>query len=242
MFKNSNFDEHQYETYDGLRKMIVNEIPDEKYKNILEIGCGCGHMTNELACKFSDASVLGIDIVEDYINTAKQIYRKYTNLKFECTSYNDLKQNYDVVVFFNSFTELLKKECYNKIIKGLTKLCSDDALIVLAEEFQDDYVKELRLTKDINQLIGYKYLRLKTLLKNLNRYEIVKNKVYDIKGQNLNIEGIAHYISYECMLNDCDNTFKLTPKKIWNKVKKRIFLQGYMKINSKIRLCIFRRV
>lgn len=241
MFKNSNFDEHQYEQYDGIRDIIVNEIPVGKYNNILEIGCGCGHMTKELACKFPEAKVLGVDIVNDYINTAKKTYSNYRNLDFRCVNYQNLETKFDIIVLFNAFTELLKKETITKILNHFNEICQQNALIVLAEEFADDYIKEFALTKSINELIGYKYLNKKSTLKSFKNYELIKNELYNLEGQKLNIEGVAHYISYECMLNNEDNTFKLKPIEIWNKKKNKILKQGYIKINSKIRMCILRR-
>ena len=241
MFNNSNFDEHQYERYDDIREKIVNEIPQKHYNNILEIGCGCGHMAEILAKKIPNAKVVGIDIVEDYINTAKNLFNDSLNLEFLCQDYKDLNSKFDMIVMFNAFTELLKVDNINEIIKYFDKIANENALIVIADEFDDDYKKDFALTRSINELIGYKYLKLKKLSRTCKRYDLIKNKLYELEGQVLNIEGIAHYISYECMLNYADNTFKLKPIEIWNKKKKEILKQGHMKINSKIRLCIFRR-
>lgn len=73
---------------------------------------------------------------------------------------------------------------------------------------KNDYTNELNLTYQINKLIRYKYQNIKSVRKSFKKYQLITNKIFELNGQRLNKEGIAHYISYECMLNKLDATFK----------------------------------
>lgn len=49
---------------------IIPEMPKDP-KNILEIGCGVGRLTNEIKKRFPDAVVAGIDINPDFLSEAE---------------------------------------------------------------------------------------------------------------------------------------------------------------------------
>ncbi len=66
---------------------IVSNINVRKGTQILEIGCGTGHITYMLAKK-SGAEVLGIDICKPFIEQARKSY-KLPNLKFELMDFNN---------------------------------------------------------------------------------------------------------------------------------------------------------
>ena len=153
MFKNSNFDEHQYEIYDFLRDMIIDEIPKVHPVRILEIGCGCGHMSKSLAQKFVNSKIVSVEIVAEYVKLARKYYSNYSNIQFGCKNYKDLSSKFDLIVLFLSFSELLKKDKLNTVVEKLYSLCNENASIVIVDEFRNDYTNELKLTYQINKLI-----------------------------------------------------------------------------------------
>lgn len=242
MFDNSNFDEHQYETYDNVRHEICSLIEQEKYKDILDVGCGCGYMSKELALTFPNANIFSIDVVNEYVKIAQKNFGNFKNIHFAQKDFENVDGEFDLIVVFNALTELLKTKSINDIDSKLNKLCSINGTIMLIEEFSNDFKKGLCLTKKINQLIGYKYISINFLKNKIKHFRLVYSRIYNLKGQKLNAEGTAHYISYECMLNHNDGTYGLSPLEIWKRYKKDILKNNGIVINSKIRLCIFRRL
>ncbi len=87
--------------YLGYNKSIINEL--KKIKNpidsILDVGCGGGLLTFEMAKKFPEIKVYGIDISKDAIDFAEN--KKLKNLNFELcshTNFNESEKKYDVIV------------------------------------------------------------------------------------------------------------------------------------------------
>ncbi|CEF65282.1 Methyltransferase domain-containing protein [Strongyloides ratti] len=82
---------------------ILNILVDGgiiKDKNVIDIGCGNGHYSNDML-KWEAKSVHGIDQSIEMINKAKNTYTK-KGLTFECISTLDMKYEeiYDVAVAF----------------------------------------------------------------------------------------------------------------------------------------------
>lgn len=85
-----------------LEPFIYGNISDYLKKsgkniNILDVGCGCGYLTANIAKKFAEAKVEGIDISESAIVCAKS----YFYLKFTQQDVVDFDENkkFDVVVY-----------------------------------------------------------------------------------------------------------------------------------------------
>jgi len=64
-------------------KKLAHFLPKEEPKNILEIGCGTGFLTQEIQKKYPNANILGIDISKDMIDACRQKFIGYQNLYFE---------------------------------------------------------------------------------------------------------------------------------------------------------------
>ncbi|UZQ84827.1 methyltransferase domain-containing protein [Thermoclostridium stercorarium] len=77
---------------------LVNRISAVNPEKILDIGCGPGNSTEVLYNKFPKAYILGVDISEEMIRTARM---KYPNLDFRiCDAGKDLSQldnDFDIV-------------------------------------------------------------------------------------------------------------------------------------------------
>ncbi|XP_054164652.1 juvenile hormone acid O-methyltransferase-like [Oppia nitens] len=65
---------------DGKRliQRIVDDFPDKHFNTIVDLGCGTGNITNELATKLSHQSIIGVDISEPMIKFAAENYRRPT--------------------------------------------------------------------------------------------------------------------------------------------------------------------
>ena len=79
-------------TYDGVvsygtlgkdrywKKKILEQISDGS--SFLDLACGTGILTREIAAKFPSAKIVGIDITKSYLNVAKQNSNSFDNISF----------------------------------------------------------------------------------------------------------------------------------------------------------------
>lgn len=84
------------------RELIV-KLHLQGHESILDIGCGDGKVTAELAACVPDGSILGIDSSPDMIDLAKQAHSEVTNLKFQVGNASELSfENQFDIVFSNA--------------------------------------------------------------------------------------------------------------------------------------------
>lgn len=83
-----------------LRYHILLEEFDLENKSILDIGCGFGDANKLISQRAKNYKYLGIDIVEDLINEAKNQYKKYENINFALEDFlkSEIVEEYDIVV------------------------------------------------------------------------------------------------------------------------------------------------
>jgi len=79
-------------TYDGVvsygtlgkdkywKRKILEQISDGS--SFLELACGTGILTREIAEKFPSAKIVGIDITQSYLDVAKQNSNSFENISF----------------------------------------------------------------------------------------------------------------------------------------------------------------
>ena len=79
-------------TYDGVvsygtlgkdkywKRKILEQISDGD--SFLDLACGTGILTREIAEKFPSAKIVGIDITKSYLNVAKQNSNSFDNISF----------------------------------------------------------------------------------------------------------------------------------------------------------------
>jgi len=102
------------------RKLIA-ELQFEGREKILDLGCGDGLLTAELAKLVTEGIVLGIDASQNMIETAKK-YNAGTNVRFEQLDINeiDFETEFDLV-FSNATLHWVKdhKKLLNNVFKAL---------------------------------------------------------------------------------------------------------------------------
>ena len=88
-------------------KNLLNQIELINYNHLLDVGCGDGGITAEIA--LNNKNVVGIDISEKMISFAKN---KYSNIDFFVKDAEeiDFNKEFDAVVSFNTLHRLKNPE------------------------------------------------------------------------------------------------------------------------------------
>jgi ubiquinone/menaquinone biosynthesis C-methylase UbiE len=121
--------------------LVISKIQIEKGMNILDIGCGTGWGTTDIASKLKGTGkVIGLDISEKMIEQAKQkiLEFKYNNVEFKVGSGSSLNyENYfDCVLSTNAFHHFDKKEeIFSKVWKSL----KHNGIFII-QDICDDYL------------------------------------------------------------------------------------------------------
>ena len=134
--------------YPDTRNIAFNEKINFIKKNIkkncqiLEVGCGSGFLSIEMAK--SGHTMTGIDISKKSIDIATQVAKQrlskiqLTKTNFIKSSYDKickLKKRYDVVIFFKTLHHL---ENTNRVIKNTNTLLNKNGKIIVVEPLRDD--------------------------------------------------------------------------------------------------------
>lgn len=103
----------QREAASDLLKFVA--VKDQQH--LLDVGCGEGKITADLAAQIPNGSVLGIDVSPSMISFAKEKFGHVTNLNFEIKDAEDLsfKGEFDTIL---SFTALQWVENHDAFFAG----------------------------------------------------------------------------------------------------------------------------
>jgi trans-aconitate methyltransferase len=119
IYTNPNWQGAAYHKNSEPQKMwfesFAGELPLKGHEDVLDIGCGDGKLTLEIAGKLKTGSILGIDISNSMIEFAKTSY-KQKNLSFavgDARKFN-LNKKFDLIL---SFTALHWVKEYEQIIQ-----------------------------------------------------------------------------------------------------------------------------
>ena len=120
----------------GLRirgRNIFNLIPkDRKYHHILDAGSGPGVFSFELARRFPDSKILGVDLLRESIAACQYIAEKtnITNVKFRQTSLEHLtdKNTFDLIVCVDIMEHI---EDDLRAMQGLHEVAAPGGVLVL---------------------------------------------------------------------------------------------------------------
>jgi len=105
------WDAADYERISGLQLAMAEEVLalldlNGARRRILDIGCGNGKITAEIAARVPHATVLGVDPSHEMIEFASCHYDRaiFPNLRFEIADARSLpyREEFDLIVSFNA--------------------------------------------------------------------------------------------------------------------------------------------
>ena len=129
----------------NIRKKILELFKKLKTPNNLDVGCGIGDFTIELAKNYPNLSLVGIDFSKEAIKLAKNNSRYLKNIKFDVQNILSLKfkdKSFDTVFCINTLHHI-KKEDLRIALKELTKISKNNIILEIKNNnnFYYKYIK-----------------------------------------------------------------------------------------------------
>lgn len=105
----------------------------KKNHRVLEVGCGIGIVSHLIAKKVPSGHVLAVDISERSIDTAKKLWKLYSNLSFEVSDMQDfLKPNTQFDFFvFPDVLEHIPVDQHPHLFKTIDKHSHDGSVVCI---------------------------------------------------------------------------------------------------------------
>ena len=111
--------------------LTKNKVKDAK--KILEIGCGIGRVSREIARIYKKSDIISIDFDKKQIIKARKNNKKYKNISFHHGNALSLKEKegtFDLVIEFDAFHHIFD---YEKAIKETNRVLKKGGLFILKD-------------------------------------------------------------------------------------------------------------
>lgn len=129
---------------------LVSRLDLRGDERVLDIGCGDGKITAQLASRLPRGEVLGIDLSKDMIDFARKKYppESFTNLEFQWGDANqlDFSEEFDLVV---SFACLHWLKDHLPVLKGIERSLGPSGRVLLQFGGKGNAEDILDLTEDL---------------------------------------------------------------------------------------------
>lgn len=200
--KKTDLDAHYYRDHSKAQYNRVQElIPKgcfQKNADILDVGCGDGKITAEIASLVPNGKILGIDASKNMIRLAKETFQ-LPNLEFQCVKAEDIHilKFFDYILCFNCLLWIRQPKKALKRLANLLK--SQGKLIILTYLKDSSYIGFLE--KTLENFSEYKNLSAThTMLSEEEHRSILEEnnlKIETFEIRNL----VSHYVNKEDLKN-----------------------------------------
>jgi len=129
---------------------LIEKLQLKKTEDVLDLGCGNGKITAEIAELVDEGSVVGVDNSKSMINLAMEKYpqNKYSNLSFKLMDARSLafEEHFDIV-FSNAALHWIKN--HKPVIEGIFKSLKHSGRILLQMGGQGNAAGILSLIEEV---------------------------------------------------------------------------------------------
>ncbi|MCB9092753.1 MAG: methyltransferase domain-containing protein [Halobacteriovoraceae bacterium] len=172
------YQKHSQQQYDRARVLFKPE-DFSKTAHVLDVGCGDGKITAEIAALVPEGRVLGIDSSPNMVRLAKESFH-LSNLDFQCVKGEEIstQESFDNIFCFNCLLWIRKpKEALDRLSRLLKPGATLTVLTYLKESSYVDF-----LEKTLEQFPEYKKLSAaRTMLTLEDHLTILETNGLDIQ-------------------------------------------------------------
>ena len=161
-----------------LTKIIKKYFFKKNPRDIADVGCGTGFVTNELKRNFPSCRVIGYDLAQDAIEYAK---RHFLNPEFHCLGLEPITNlgiKFDLIHSreFYPFTRTKKLQFYTDYLNLFSRHLKEEGIIILNLR-QTEYclVNALKELKPLLPAMGFTSGYHKIVSPNFTIYSIIRN-------------------------------------------------------------------
>lgn len=187
----------------GLAKNILDNFPISSKLHILDVGCGDGRITAEIANRAQEGKVIGIDVSPSMVDFATRNFPppEHPNLRFQLAMAEDVKftEKFDLIVSFSCFHWLKNPQKAFRRLSAALKPGGEMLILTYPKEshyysYLETALKQhpeyaaLSAHKTMLPIKGYKKLLLK------NQFEIIDFKQHELSAEYSTPEEIQKYI------------------------------------------------
>ena len=187
----------------NLAKQILNAYRINPKGNILDVGCGDGRITSELASRADKGKVLGIDASPAMIGFAAETFTKteFPNLDFVCGMAEKvaIPKKLDLIVSFSCFHWLKDPKSVLRRLRSSLKIGGEILILTYPKESPYYRYLELALKKYPKYCLlsaNHTMLSAKDYKKllNANNFEILNFQQYNFIASYNNVGELKNYI------------------------------------------------
>lgn len=148
-----------------MGKKLLENIAADKFKHILEIGCGSGIFTEEIVKRYSPHSIALNDISEEMLNTCRKRFSDYTNISYHPGDIEkiSLKGSYDLIASNACFQWLSDLKV---ALNGFIEALNSDGILAFTS-FGNENVREISSLTN-NGLRYLSYSEINEIIKSLD--------------------------------------------------------------------------
>lgn len=152
------WDSTKYSTISGLQAevghMLMKALDLQPYERILDLGCGTGNLTVELASQCNQGFVLGIDASASMIGQARTRSTGLVNVEFcvQDAKRIQFQQEFDVVFSNSALHWLLESD---KVLTAIHKALRPGGRIGLQFPLLNDRHPLIAFTRQVIQTLGF---------------------------------------------------------------------------------------
>jgi len=167
------YNQYVYKAYlRTFQKMLRRIDFDLKGKHVIDIGSGTGFYVNYFK-RSGVASLIGTDITELSVIKLTKKFREFNFFQHDIAEQFPVwvkKRSFDLISIFDVLYYLVDDKSFERAIKNIASLCSENTLVVITDKFKLDIPQ-----KGIKYYKHRSYEQYKDVLK-MNRMKIIDRR------------------------------------------------------------------
>ena len=163
--------------YVSTLEFLLERVEAEVFSSLVDIGCGDGRLTQELAARFPEKMIQGIDSSRRAINLAQAMNRSSAEFLCMDITSNPVARRYDIAMLIEVY-EHIPPERAKTFLQALAVLLAPNGILFLTVPHANKPLEAKH----------FRHFTSETLLNELNEYfELVEILPFELRGIRLKV-------------------------------------------------------